>query len=141
MKGQRHKARKVAVQALYQWDMTGQGANEILSSIPSPEKLGEAEQEYIDAIVSEIPRRVDEIDSQFKPHIVRAVGSLDPVEKAILRIATWELMFRPEIPWRVVIDEAIELSKTFGSDQSYRFINGVLDKVAHETRKAETAQA
>jgi len=141
MKGQRHKARRAAVQALYQWDLTGQGAHEILPAMPSPEKLGAAEQAYLDAIVSEVPRHVEELDSQFKPHIVRAVGSLDPVEKAILRIATWELMFRPEIPWRVVIDEAIELSKTFGADQSFRFINGVLDKVARETRKAETAQA
>lgn len=136
-KGSRRKARMSAVQALYQWDVSRQHAAEIETHFISDREMSDAEKSYFETLVRQVPKEVEDLDKLFKPFVVRTVEVLDPVEKAILRVATWELCHRPEIPYRVVINEAIELAKTFGADESYRFINGIMDKVARETRKAE----
>jgi len=126
-----------AVQALYQWDLTEQSAEDIQSHFIFEHDLADTDLEYFQRIVRQVPRHQHELDDFLVPHLGRALGGVDPVERAILRMAAYELRFEPEIPYRVVIDEAIELAKTFGAEHSYRFINGVLDKVALALRAAE----
>ena len=92
---------------------------------------------YFSELVQCIPVRVAELDARLTPYLDRPVAELDPVELAILRIGVCELAHHPEIPFRVIINEAVELAKVFGAEQSHRYINGVLDKVARDLRRAE----
>jgi N utilization substance protein B len=126
-----------AVQALYQWDLTEQSPDDIESNFICEHDLADTDLEYFRRVIRQVPRHRHELDDTFAPHLGRELGGVDPVERAILRMAAYELRFEPEIPFRVVIDEAIELAKTFGAEHSYRVINGVLDKVAAELRPTE----
>jgi len=138
--GSRHKARMSAVQALYQWDLTEQPAEKIEDHFIYDHDLSGADQEYFHRVVRQVPRHVHELEDFLLPHIGRDMDAVDPVERAILRLATYELEFEREVPYRVVINEAVELAKTFGSEHSFRFINGVLDKVAAELRHGEVTR-
>lgn len=133
----RSKARRCALQALYQWQMAGQDLGDIESQFVNEQDLGGADLSYFSELLRSIPRQTTELDEQYRPFLDRAVDELDPIELAILRIGAYELMRHPEIPFRVVINEAVELAKTFGADQSHRYINGVLDKAARELRAIE----
>ncbi|MFC1665716.1 transcription antitermination factor NusB [Pseudomonadota bacterium] len=139
MSGSRHKARRAAVQALYQWDLTEQDPDQIESHFISEHNLTGADSEYFNALVRQVPLYHQELDSNIAPCLDREMENVDPVEKAILRIAAYELEYQKEIPYRVVLDEAIKLSKAFGSDQGYKFVNGVLDKLALVLRSEENA--
>ncbi|MFW2439571.1 MAG: transcription antitermination factor NusB [Arenicellales bacterium] len=135
----RHLARRAAIQALYQWEMTQQSRLEIEKHFLADDRLKKTDNAYFQELVSEIPRLVEDIDSSLSPYIDRDIALVDPVEKAVLRLAAYELIHHPEIPYRVVLNEAIELSKTFGSDNGYRFVNGILDKMGAEVRSVEAA--
>jgi N utilization substance protein B len=126
-----------AVQALYQWDLTEQPPEDIESHFIQEHDLEKVDQEYFHEVVRQVPRRRHELEDHFLSHLGRELDSVDPVERAILRLASYELEFHPEIPYKVVINEAVELAKLFGAEQSYRFINGVLDKVAQTLRPHE----
>lgn len=133
----RHLARQAAVQALYQWDLTEQSPEDILRHFIQGHDLSDADQGYFNTLVYEVPLFHQEINGRILPHVDRELDNVDPVERAILRIGTYELEYKPEIPTRVIINEAVELAKTFGSDFSYRFVNGVLDKIATELRPSK----
>jgi N utilization substance protein B len=137
--GSRHLARQAAVQALYQWDMTQQNRLEIEKSFLSDRKLAHSDLEYFQHLIGDIPKQITEIDAAAQPFLDREMGKVDPIERAILRLSVFELTHHHEIPYRVVINEAIELAKTFGSDNSYRFINGILDKMVATVRELEVA--
>jgi N utilization substance protein B len=126
-----------AVQALYQWDLTQQDPGEIEGHFIYDRSLTGSDKEYFHQLVREVPRRVHELQDHFIPFLGRELDSVDPVERAILRIATYELEFCSDVPYRVIINEALELSKTFAAEGSFRFVNGVLDKVAARLRAAE----
>jgi len=132
----RHNARKAAVQALYQWDLTKQPAGEIESQFKQIHDLQNVERKYLTEILREVPKLEASLEQQISPFIGRDFASLDPVERAILRIGTYELMHRQDVPTKVVLNEMIELAKVFGSDYSYKFVNGVMDKLATALRKA-----
>jgi N utilization substance protein B len=136
-KGSRHRARMAAIQALYQWDLTEQPPEDIESHFIQEHDLERVDQEYFHEIVRQVPRRRHELEDHFVAHLGREIDAVDPVERAILRLASYELEFHPEIPYKVVINEAVELAKVFGAEHSYRFINGVLDKVVHVLRPHE----
>ncbi len=133
----RSKARRCALQALYQWQMAGQDLVEIETQFVAEHDMAKTDVVYFQALLREVPTRLDEIDGHITPHLDRALKSLDPVELAALRIGVCELAYHPDIPYRVVINEAVELTKTFGADQSHKYINGVLDKVARALRSTE----
>jgi len=133
----RSKARRCALQALYQWQMAGQNLSDIESQFLTEQDLTGADQPYFSELLRGVPQQLTELDGHYRAFLDRGVEYLDPVELAILRIGVYELMNHPEIPYRVIINEAVELAKTFGADQSHRYINGVLDKVAREQRAAE----
>jgi N utilization substance protein B len=137
--GSRHLARQAAVQALYQWDVTQQNRLDIEACFLSDRKLQHSDLQYFRQLIQDIPRQVDELDAATQPFLDRPMEKVDPIERAILRLSAYELVQRMEIPYRVVINEAIELAKTFGSENSYRFINGILDKMVASYRELEVA--
>lgn len=130
----RHQARQAAVQALYQWDLTEQDSEVIEEHFIHQHEIPIPEKSYFHTLVEEVPLYHQEIDSNLNPYLDRDMATIDPVERAILRIAGYELEYQHEVPTRVILNEAIELAKTFGADQSYKFVNGVLDKVCAQLR-------
>ncbi|MFT7527520.1 MAG: N utilization substance protein B [Arenicella sp.] len=130
----RHDARRAAVQALYQWDLTGQAAHEIEAQFSQIHDMQNVDKKYLREILKEVPRLAKDLESDISVHIDRAFARLDPVERAILRLGAYELAHRLDVPTRVVMNEMIELAKVFGSDHSYKFVNGVMDKMAKAMR-------
>ncbi|MEA1891021.1 MAG: transcription antitermination factor NusB [Pseudomonadota bacterium] len=135
----RHLARRAAIQALYQWEMTQQSRLDIKKHFLADDRLKKTDSVYFEELVQEIPRLVDDIDNSLSPYIDRDITLVDPIEKAVLRLAAYELIHHAEIPYRVVLNEAIELSRTFGSENGYRFVNGILDKMGADVRSVEAA--
>jgi N utilization substance protein B len=133
----RHLARRCAVQALYQWDVTGQPASKIEESFIKNEKLSGIHLEYFSRMIENIPKYVEQLDLLLGPHLDRQLDKIDPIEHAILRVGTYELLYEADVPTNVVIDEAIGVAKVFASEHSYKFVNGVLDKIAREARSFE----
>jgi len=131
----RHNARKAAVQALYQWDITQQTADEIEPQFSQIHDMQNVDRKFLREIMREVPNNEADLEAAITPFIGRGFASLDPVERAILRLGAYELKFRQDVPTKVVMNEMIELAKTFGSDHSYKFINGVMDKLAAAIRK------
>ena len=137
MSSAKSKARQCAVQALYQWQMTGQNLSTIEREFKEDQRLKNAQKSYFADLFHGVPKNLDKIDASMVDFVDRDVEKIDPVERAILRIGVYELLQKPEIPYRVVINEGIELAKCFGADGSHRYVNGVLDKVAKVQRKLE----
>jgi N utilization substance protein B len=135
--GSRHRARQAIVQALYQWQLTEQPSELIEAHFIADHELSGADLEYFHHCVHEIPLHCHELDAQVAPHLDRAIDEVDPVERAILRLGTFELEFHPEIPFRVVINEAVELAKTYGAEHGHKYVNAVLDKAALRLRAGE----
>ena len=133
----RRKARSLAVQALYSWHMAGQSLNEIEASFRTENDFSDVDGAYFHEILHGVPRLKGELDAEFTPCLDRALDEVDPVELAILRLAAYELRNRPDVPYNVVINEGIELAKTFGATDGHKFVNGVLDKLAPRLRAAE----
>lgn len=139
IKGGRHKARCSAVQALYQWQITRQPSNEIENHFLADNALDAADLDYFQHLVREIPVHAQALDARLAPHVDRDIGEVDPVERAILRLGAFELEYHPEIPYRVVLNEAVELAKTFGAEHGHKYVNAVLDQVAFALRAPEIA--
>ena len=125
------------LQALYQWQISGDDPGDILVQFVDGRDMGNADIEYFRDIMRALPRCVDELDGEIEPLLERSVALVDPVERAILRLACFELRERWEVPARVVIDEAVELAKRFGAEQGHRFVNGIVDRLAHRLRARE----
>ena len=136
----RARARRFALQALYQWDLSGTDLRDIRSQFLVEEDFSKADKPYFMELLSEAPKHIDKIDENIILYIDRPFEQLDPVERAILRIATYELLYRPDIPYRVTINEAVQLTKKFGAEQGHAYVNGVLDKAAHTLRAAECSK-
>lgn len=137
MSQSRTNARKVTVQALYQWQMTGQSLIEIERQFEEGERLKGVQKSYFKELFHGIPAQLDAVDAAMAGFVDRPVDVIDPVERAILRLGVFELLFRPEMPYRVVLNESINLAKCFGADGSHKYVNGILDKVAQQKRVIE----
>lgn len=133
----RTNARKAAVQALYQWQMTGQSLVEIDRQFLEEERLKEAQKSYFTELFHGVPKNLQAIDEVLTQFVDRPVDTIDPVERAILRIGTYELLNRLDMPYRVIINEGINLAKYFGADGSHKYVNGILDKIAQQKRAVE----
>jgi N utilization substance protein B len=133
----RTNARKTAVQALYQWQMTGQNLAEIERQFVEEERLKDAQKSYFIELFYGVPKNLDAIDQALSEFVDRPVDTIDPVERAILRIGVYELLHRLDMPYRVVLNEGINLAKYFGADGSHKYVNGILDKVAQQKRAVE----
>jgi N utilization substance protein B len=97
--------------------------------------------DYFKDLLHGVPANLDELDAGLKGCVDRSIDSVDPVERAILRLGAYEMMHHPEVPYRVVINEAVELAKVFGAEQGHKYVNGVLDKLARKVRKAEAGKS
>ena len=139
MSRQRSRSRSLAIQALYQWQLAGQDVGAIINHFMVEQNAKKFDTEYFTELVRGVPSRLDELDSALAPCIDRALESVDPVERAILRLGAYELIEHPEIPYRVIINEAVELAKTFGAEKGHRYVNGVLDKAARTLRPKEAS--
>jgi N utilization substance protein B len=133
----RTNARKAAVQALYQWQMTGQNLSEIERQFLEDERLKDAQKSYFTELFHGIPKNLEAIDQALSEFVDRPVGMIDPVERAILRMGVYELLHRLDMPYRVILNESINLAKHFGADGSHKYVNGILDKVAQQKRAVE----
>ena len=133
----RRKGRRYAVQGIYQWQLTDNSPQSIYESMLVDVNLNKTDLTYMEELITKVPTHIDEIDQLLSPKLSRTIDEVDPVEKAILRIAVYELLKHPEIPYKVVINEAIEQAKTFGAEDGHKFVNGVLDKVSVDVRALE----
>ncbi len=137
MSQKRSQARRHAVQALYQWQIAGQDVADIVNQFLEEQSLESFEVPYFQDLLHGVPNHLGELDELLKPALDRAIESVDPVERAVLRLGAYELRFKPEVPYRVVINEAVELAKVFGAEQGHKYVNGVLDQVAKKVRAVE----
>lgn len=136
---ERRNAREYALQAMYQWQITATPLHELELQFLTKEIRKKTDIEYFKELMHAIPKIADELDETMKPFLSnRSLKEIDPVEHAILRIAIYELEKRLDIPYRVAINEALELTKRFGSIEGFKFVNGVLDQVAKTSRIHET---
>ena len=133
---QRRKARTLVVQALYQWYISKSDPLEIEAQFHE-QNGGKIDWEYFSEVFLEIPMQQEALDKHISPLLDRELNSLDPVERALLYLGTFELANRIDIPCRVVINECVELAKTFGATDGHKYINGVLDKLAKNLRSVE----
>lgn len=134
----RRMARHYTMQALYQWKMAGNSINSIEAEFRVDNDMTNVDVEYFHEILHGVPEHLSAIEAAFEPFLVeRSLLELDPVTQALLRMATYELKFRIDVPYKVVINEAVSLAKKFGAEDSHKFINGVLDKTAAVVRAPE----
>ena len=134
---ERRKARHYGMQALYQWHMAGASLSIIEAEFRDDYDFAHVDGEYFHALVHEIPACIDELEEILEPLLDRKIDDLDPIERTLLRMGTFELSKRIDVPYKVVINEAVALAKKFGATDGHKYINGVLDKVARTLRKVE----
>jgi N utilization substance protein B len=127
----------MAMQGLYEWQVSGNDPRDVYHTYLKEHDLKKIDQAYFKELLLGVPAKLKELDAALSVHLSRPLEEIDPVELAILRLACFELLFRLDIPYRVVINESIELAKTFGAEAGHKFINGILDKVAMDVRSME----
>jgi N utilization substance protein B len=135
----RHRARELAMQGIYEWRLSGKNAALIEQGTREEKSLGRYDTEFFGQLLQGAIAQHEALSAQIAPHLDRAVKELSPVEFSVLLLGAYELTQHPEIPYRVVINEAVELAKTFGGSDGHKFVNGVLDKLAAKVRAAEVA--
>ena len=134
---QRRSARKFSVQAVYSWQMAGQPVHEIEAMFRTANDMSQTDTNLFSEILRGVVSKSTELDEAFSPFLDRALDDLDPIERAVLRIGSFELIHRIEVPYRVVINESVELAKIFGATDSHKYVNGILDKLAQRVRMVE----
>lgn len=136
-KSARRRAREYAVQGLYQWLVSHEDSGAIEAHLAESPAFVKADLEHFRALLHGVVRDVESLHAAITPSIDRQLRELSPVEHATLLVAAFELAHHPEIPYRVVINEAVEIAKTFGGTDGYKYVNGVLDRVASRLRPQE----
>ncbi|MDR5612272.1 MAG: transcription antitermination factor NusB [Arsenophonus sp.] len=131
----RHRARECAVQAIYSWQLSGNSIADVEVEFLSEQDMSDVDVTYFRELLNGVSTHVLELDKKMAPYLSRQLGELGQVEKAVLRLAMFELCYRDDVPDKVAINEAIELAKVFGAEESHKFINGALDKVVATVRK------
>ena len=133
----RSRARRRALQAVYAWQMSGTKADEVIAQFAHEQAKEVADLTYFEDLVRGVDRHQDDIDQALTPFLDREIEQVDAIERAALRIAAYELRHRPDVPYRVVINEAIESVKRFGAEHGHTYVNGVLDHAAAQWRAVE----
>ncbi|MCB1868935.1 MAG: transcription antitermination factor NusB [Gammaproteobacteria bacterium] len=137
MTNKKSQARHYAVQAIYQWQMTGQDIRDVKEQFLAEQDRNGFDFNYFGTLLQGVSDNLGTLDQQLKPCLDRSIESVDPVERAVLRLGAFELIYRMDLPYRVIINESVELAKVFGAEQGHRYVNGVLDKLAKQSRQAE----
>ncbi len=131
----RRKARILALQAVYSWQLSGNPIADIEQQMLIENDVSKVDVEYFKDLARGVAINVKQLDELVKPHLSRPFEDLDEVERAVLRLSAYELKFREDVPYKVAINEGIELAKIFGAEDSHKFVNGVLDKAVKAVRK------
>ncbi len=131
----RRKARILALQAVYSWQLSGNPIADIEQQMLIENDVSKVDVEYFKDLARGVAVNVKQLDELVKPHLSRPFEDLDEVERAVLRLSAYELKFREDVPYKVAINEGIELAKIFGAEDSHKFVNGVLDKAVKTVRK------
>jgi N utilization substance protein B len=137
MTGSRRGSRGLALQGLYQWLVNASDADDILAQIRDMDGYAKADQAYLKLLVQGVVFNADALRERIRPYLDRPTKNLSPIEHALLLMAACELSTQPETPYRVVINEAVELAKSYGGTDGHKYVNGVLDKLAAELRPHE----
>lgn len=140
-RGGRRRARELALQGLYEWLLAGAPPATIRQRLGEASGFAKCDRAFLDALWSGVTGEFDALIGSLRPFLDRPPTQLSPIEKAVLAIGAWELARCPETPYRVAINEAVELAKAYGGTDGHRYVNGVLDKLALATRAAETRAA
>lgn len=133
----RSRARRRALQAVYAWQLSGSSVRDVIEQFAHEQAKEAADLEYFEDLVRGVDQHQNDLDEALAPFLDRDIEQVDPIERAVLRLAAYELRMRPDVPYRVVINEAIETSKRFGAEHGHTYINGVLDHAAAAWRAAE----
>lgn len=137
MKSSRRRAREFALQGLYQWQLAGHPVTAIVAQLAESNGYGKIDADYFIALIEGVVANAAGLEAAISPLLDRKFTELSPIERAVLMIAAYELAHQPDTPYKVVINEAIELAKTFGGTDGHKYVNGVLDKLAQELRAGE----
>ena len=139
MTGSRRGSRELALQGLYQWLVNKSDAENMLAQIRDMDGFGKADQAYLKLLVQGVVNNADSLRDQIRPFLDRPAKNLSPIEHALLLMAACELSTQPETPYRVIINEAVELAKSYGGTDGHKYVNGVLDKLAASLRPDDFA--
>lgn len=134
---ERKKARKCAMQALYQWHMSDTNLSDLEVQFRTESDMKKVDLEYFSEMIHGVPKEKAKLDERIEAQLDRSIKTLTPVELTILRLGVYELIHRLDVPYKVVINEAVELTKVFGATDGHKFVNGVLDKIALQERNLE----
>jgi len=135
----RRRARRLLAQALYQWQLGGADVAEIERQFRATDEFGRIDADFFHEVLRGVVASVTELDTLIEPLLDRKLKDLDQVERALLRLGAYELAHRVDVPWRVVIDECVALARTFGAEESHKYVNAVLDALARALRTREVA--
>lgn len=133
----RSRSRRRALQAIYAWQVGGNRMIKVIEQFRHEQDMEIADLEYFEDLLRGVEKHLDELDAGIRLHIDREISEVDPIERAVMRIGAYELRYRPDVPYRVIINEALEVNKRFGADQGHTYVNGVLDKLAAQWRETE----
>lgn len=137
-RGSRRRSRELALQALYQWLLNRDEADVLCVQAAENKDYARADTSYFQLLARGVIERVGELHAALQPFLDRPVQQLSPIEHALLLVGAYELLYAPEVPYRVAINEAVELAKAYGGTDGHKYVNGVLDKLASQARQAET---
>ena len=137
----RSRARRRALQAVYAWQLSDTPISKVIDQFRNEQDMEVADLAYFEDLVQGVGRHLEDLDAALSAFLDREIAQVDPIERAVLRIAAYELRHRPDVPYRVVINEAIETTKRFGSEHGHTYVNGVLDHAAAAWRSAEAQAA
>lgn len=133
----RSRARRRALQAVYAWQLSGSSMNKVLEQFRDEQDMEIADLEYFEDLLRGLEAHLAQVDEALAPFIDRPLEQVDPIERGVLRLAVYELLHRLDVPYRVIINEAIEIAKRFGSEHGHTYVNGVLDRAAAGLREVE----
>ena len=136
----RHRSREFALQGLYQWQLSGADAAVIERQLSDVKGFDKTDRAYFSALLEGSIRDAQRLEQALQPYLDRKCSELSPIERAILLIAAYELESQPEVPYRVVINEAVELAKSYGGTDGFKYVNGVLDRLAADARPLEVGR-
>ena len=138
-KSARRRARELAVQGIYQWRMSGADLAQVEKQMREEKNLGNYDAKFFAMLLRGVLTQHADLEAAIAPHLDRTLAELSPVEFSVLLLAAYELLQHPETPYKVIINEAVDLAKTFGGTDGHKFVNGVLDKLAAQVRAVEVA--
>lgn len=130
-------ARQVALQALYQWQVTEQSLSVLCRQFEADPETPKYHKAYFEELLGGVIDNLETLDAAIGEFTSRAFDKVDPIEKAVLRLGTFEMLFKQDVPYRVIINESVNLAKSFGSEKSHAYVNSILDKLAKKNRAAE----